>query len=227
MAELYFIEKPLTNYINTTEYNKVTLLKPQTCPHCSVNTDAHYVQQSKTSDFDTSGTELITFIWRCTACKKIFVSFHGYKNKQCTYLDRFPKISTQFNDPEIEKISPRFIEMYNQALHAEDDGGYNLAAVGFRSALEILIKDYAVICLGKSKDDVSSKKLIGAITEYLGESDLIKTADVVRILGNDHTHYERKYPEYDFNLLKSYMNIFISQIRTYIMIKYPPVSRQE
>ena len=54
---------------------------------------------------------------------------------------------------------------------------------------------------------------------------MLSTADVVRILGNDHTHYERKYPELEFNLLQKYMDIFINLVQTKLLIANPPVSR--
>ena len=54
----------------------------------------------------------------------------------------------------------------------------------------------------------------------------IKGADVVRILGNDFTHYERKYPEFDFKVLKKYMEISIQIIDTQLMINHPPVERK-
>ena len=52
-----------------------------------------------------------------------------------------------------------------------------------------------------------------------------KCADVVRILGNDNTHYERDYESIDFKVLKQYLNIFIEMIEVQIKIKNPPVSR--
>ena len=48
---------------------------------------------------------------------------------------------------------------------------------------------------------------------------------VVRILGNDNTHYERDYENIDFDVLKQYLNIFIEMIEVQIKIKNPPVSR--
>lgn len=69
------------------------------------------------------------------------------------------------------------------------------------------------------------KKLFDAISQYLNQPDLINTADVVRILGNDYTHYKRKYPQHDFELLKGYMDIFLKQIEVQYMINHPPVSR--
>ena len=135
-----------------------------------------------------------------------------------------PFNSSTFSDELIEKISPRFIEVYNQALRAKDNKDLNLAAIGYRSALEILIKDYAINELNEPPEKVIKLKLFEAISNYLPEN-MLSTADVVRILGNDHTHYERKYPELDFNLLQKYMDIFINLVQTKLLIANPPVSR--
>ena len=115
--------------------------------------------------------------------------------------------------------------MYNQALRSESKGDIELAAIGYRSALEILVKDYAINELGLSVDEVAKKPLCNAIGEYLDQENLVSAADVVRIFGNDYTHYQERYPDKDFNVLKSYMTIFMQLIITQYMIKHPPVSR--
>lgn len=46
-----------------------------------------------------------------------------------------------------------------------------------------------------------------------------KYTDVVRILGNDNTHYE------NIKVLKQYLHIFIDMIEVQIKIKNPSVSR--
>lgn len=76
----------------------------------------------------------------------------------------------------------------------------------------------------EDESQVSKMKLIESISRYLSK-DLANSADVVRILGNDYTHYKRKYPEIDFEILKKYMDIFIQQMEVSYMIKNPPVGR--
>lgn len=132
---------------------------------------------------------------------------------------------TPYANEKLAAISQRFIDMYNQALFAEFNQNYELAAIGFRSALEILVKDYAIQELGEPAETVAKQSLCNAIEKYLNLPDLVNTADVVRILGNDYTHYQRKYPEHDFALLKKYMEIFLSQIEVRYMINHPPVTR--
>jgi len=44
--------------------------------------------------------------------------------------------------------------------------------------------------------------------------------NAVRVLGNDYTHYERKYDEVEFTVLKQYLNIFIATIDAKYLIKH-------
>lgn len=198
--------------------------KPATCPYCNMGTDATYEQKYIAS---FNGNTLLIATCKCTACGKMFLFVCEKDDKQiaknvCIY----PEVSVKpFVNKHLAAISERFIDIYNQALEAEFAGHFDLAAIGFRTALEILIKDYAINILKEPEASVTSKKLCPAIGEYLHQEEMVKTADVVRILGNDYTHYKRKYPEHDFALLKKYMEIFLSQIEIQYMIKHPPVSR--
>jgi len=110
-------------------------------------------------------------------------------------------------------------------LRAELRGDIELAAIGYRKALERVVKDYAINELGAAPEEVVGKNLCMAIADYLDEKNLVATADVVRILGNDYAHYQRKYPEHDFTLLKEYMVIFVKMVETRILVAHPPVSR--
>ena len=116
--------------------------------------------------------------------------------------------------------------MYHEASKAEFDGNLDLAGCGYRNAMEILIKDYAINCLGEEKNKVVKKHLDEAIEEFLPNYKYKNVADVVRILGNDTTHYEKKYEEIDFSVLKQYLDIFIEVIDVEIKMKNPPVKRK-
>lgn len=134
----------------------------------------------------------------------------------------------KFCDDVLGELSPRYLTACQQALNAEFRGDLELAAIGYRSALECVVKDYAIKELGKPRDEVVGKSLFAAIGEYLSEQkELLNTADVVRLLGNDYTHYERKYPEYDFDILKQYFNIFTAFLRMKVSAAHPPLSRKK
>lgn len=198
--------------------------KPSICPYCGLYVDATL---AKTAIFSFNNHSLLAATCKCTSCQKTFFFACEYSKNKNDYVPiSYPAISfIPYSNEILEKVSPRFIDMYNQSLLAEFNKNFELAAVGYRSALEFLVKDYAITELGENIDEVSSKTLCNAIGTYLHQEELIKTADVVRILGNDFTHYQRKYPQHDFELLKKYMVIFIGQIEAQYMISHPPVSR--
>ena len=220
MKTTRFITKNMASIFSTQKYD---YQKPSTCPYCGVDIDAH-ISEKAILKFDDS-SNFITLILCCTQCNKHFAAYYFVQDMTAKFVGMYPEFSQYFFNEYIQKLSPSFIDMFNQSLHAEDKGDYNLAAIGYRSALEILIKDYAINELNISRDEVASKNLFSCIGEYLHQDELFKSADVVRILGNDYVHYERKYPEHDFSLLKSYMDIFVHMITTKLMIAHPAVHR--
>lgn len=216
-----YLKKPAREFLSSFSFSYE---KPSICPHCGIGTDASLVNKTH---FSANGMMLLIAAAKCTACGKEFFFTCLHNNDPvaktvCLYPD---KPFTPYVNDTLSKISERFIEMYNQALFSEHGGNLDLAAIGYRASLEILVKDYAINELKEPPQDVEKKSLFSAIGDYLHQSELISTADVIRILGNDHTHYKRKYPQHDFSLLKFYMEIFLKQIEAAYMINHPPVSR--
>lgn len=212
----------VTRNINSVVY---TVQEPTLCPHCS-NTIFAEIRDSKKFFYETNFT-FWTLSYCCPnpGCNKIFLATFLSENKSKTLdlISIYPTKLTEELHPLLHELSPRFIKSYRQANLAENNGSFELAGAGYRNALEILIKDFAIIELNQDPTEVSKKKLHVCIKEYLGDVDLTKCANVVRILGNDNTHYERKYEELDFEVLKTYMNIFIRLITTKLLINHPPV----
>ncbi|MEK0405122.1 hypothetical protein WNX62_16005, partial [Lactiplantibacillus plantarum] len=55
-----------------------------------------------------------------------------------------PKIKEADFPQQISDISPRFVSVYTQSFKAERIGLAELAGMGYRKALEMLVKDYAI-----------------------------------------------------------------------------------
>ena len=196
--------------------------KPAICSHCGIHCDAYIIDKA---NFDENEFQFVFLIFQCTACKKMFTATYRVKEKRSEICGITPNVISSYSDELISGISPRFISLYNQALRSRDNNDFDLAAIGYRSAIEVLIKDYAINELNKDENEVSKKKLHDAISEYLPGSDFMNSADVIRYIGNDYTHYDRKYSDLDFSILDTYMDIFIGLIRTKLLISHPPVSR--
>jgi len=200
--------------------------KPCICPYCGIGTDATVI---KNVVFDLhNNTMLLARTCKCTSCEKIFF-YACYRDKDegdnAPMVCIYPNLNSAYKDDTIEKFSPRFIDMYNQSLRAESRNDIELAATGYRSALEFLVKDYAIKELGEPEGEVITYNLNNAIGKYLKQEDLANSADVIRVLGNDFTHYVRNYPQHDFEILKDYMDIFITLIIAAYKAKHPPVGR--
>ena len=203
--------------------------KPIECPHCGSFVSP--VLRNVTG-FTYSGNKVIyltTFQGDC--CHKDFFGLYNIVPSTSSIPDGslltiYPSYKSILLPDAIHKISPRFVSMYEQCYVAEQNGHLELAGTGYRNAIEILVKDFAINELGHSQAEVVKKKLADAIKTYLPSIDLQQSADVVRILGNDYTHYNQKYDDVSFPILKAYIDIFIKSIETTYLIKHPPVPTQ-
>jgi hypothetical protein len=196
--------------------------KPIRCPHCGAFLEATIDKVINTTFKNNHTMFFVTFIGTC--CSKHFFGLYyeiGADIAKLLHIYPSEKIDTL---PEcINTISPRFIELYNQAFFAEQNSFPELAGSGYRNALEVLIKDYAINELSKPSEEVCKKRLNDAIGEYIPNLHIANSADVVRVLGNDFTHYERKYKDIDLSILKRYLHIFIQNIENEYLLAHPIV----
>ena len=214
-------------------------LIPDLCPNCGVSNNP---SSSVEASVVTSKSERIGFLThKCLSCNKIHYSIQSMVVEQNTQIA--PKLLCLYPNKEekrqfhklIEELSPRFVNVYHQAQMAEQNEAYTIAGMGYRAALEILIKDYALNSLQDDKNKISKMKLADCIAHYFkGDTEnnvaLFNSADVFRIFGNDFAHWD--HPE-DFseqesiNYIKSYLDIFVSIIKTKLMCLNPPVKRPQ
>lgn len=111
----------------------------------------------------------------------------------------------------IQSLSPSFVEIYNQALAAESHGLDQICGVGYRKAFEYLIKDYL---LSQTEDEAEKEKIrvsnLGlCISQKVTNERLKTTASRCTWLGNDQTHYEKLFTEYDIKDLKRLIDVSV------------------
>jgi hypothetical protein len=118
-------------------------------------------------------------------------------------LFQFPKPSVQgpFED-EIVETSPSFVEIHSQAQESEGLGLNTLVGIGFRKALEFLIKDYLISKRPNEKEAISRANLSQCINKYVPDPNIKMCAERATWLGNDETHYVRTWPDNDLKDLK-------------------------
>lgn len=197
--------------------------KPMSCPYCGVHTDAIATDAQY---FYLSGNKrALVVAYQCTRCKKQFLAIYIREDKQLTLNTIIPIAENDEVHEGLKEVSPEFERIHQQAYRAELRGDIDLAAIGYRTALEVLVKDFAIKVLGEKEEEVARKKLAQAIEDYSGSVELMSTSDVVRMLSNDYTHYLKKYENISFETLKHYYNVTIAAFGMRYDARHPPMHR--
>lgn len=86
-------------------------------------------------------------------------------------------------------------------------GLLQVCGVGYRKALEYLVKDY-LISLHPSKEDTYKQLALGnCIAHHVVNTNVKNIGERATWLGNDETHYIRKWEDKDVSDLKKLINI--------------------
>ncbi|WMJ83391.1 hypothetical protein ACS3UN_09980 [Oscillospiraceae bacterium LTW-04] len=123
--------------------------------------------------------------------------------------------STYIND-----ISPSFVKIYNEAHSAECANLSEIAGIGYRKAIEFLIKDYLISSLEESEHDKIKRAPLGpCIKTYIENPQLKIVAERAVWIGNDETHYIRKHENKDVQDLKRLIEVTVRWIEMELMTK--------
>lgn len=195
--------------------NRFYCVYPNECPMCNskISPDCKDKRFNKV-------TNCAGLFFECPSCGKFFVTHYSYnpdnpeaiRNGTYNYnklnLEQsFPVIpkKIEFNE-SIENLSPTFCDIYNQSSSAETYNLNQIAGMGYRKALEFLIKDYCIYRHNNDEQKIKSMFLSQVIEKYV-DSDKIKNLSKVSAwLGNDETHYVKKFDDKDINDLKKFIN---------------------
>lgn len=161
-------------------------------------------------------------VYFCPHCEKEFLlSYKLFRNEagcyETTLKENKPDFSYLLSDlpREIEQISKKFRQIYSQSLIAEKENLDLIAGVGFRKSVEFLVKDYLINLLKEDEKNISKMPLSRAINMI--ENTRIKSSALAATwLGNDETHYEKKYTDKDINDMKRFIKTLTYHIASEI-----------
>ena len=158
-------------------------------------------------------------VFRCPRkeCERIFVSRHTGKVVGTTYnfalLESLPRTLALSTQPQnIQKISPDFASIFGEAEAAEQQGLKLVCGPGYRKALEFLIKDYAIRTHPDKADEIKKQLLAACINKYVTDTRVKQVAARAVWLGNDETHYFRKWEDKDLTDLKGLIKLTVHWI---------------
>lgn len=191
-----------------------------TCPMCKISIkpiQLHSVFKIKGS---TIYVENFHF---CPSCDHSFISrYEGSVDSVGKQLDPLslkscePKqFKKQTFNQNLNELSPQFVKIHNQALAAEVSDLDEIAGLGYRKALEFLVKDFAIHEHSDSEGKIKSMPLAACIKEYIDAPNIKTLATRSAWIGNDEAHYIRKQEDRDVTDMKSFIQAtvyFISMI---------------
>ena len=185
---------------------------PDICPHCHKHQVPKYISGLKyTIALHGNMIKVVEAFFQCTNsdCNKGFIAYYWEGCLIDTSIGTFEK--KEFSEI-IETISPQFSIIYNQAYFAEQNKLHQITGVGYRKALEFLIKDYAIKNNPSEEESIKKELLMQVISRYIDDSNIKNVAKRAVWLGNDETHYIRKWEDKDLSFLTKLIDLTIHWI---------------
>lgn len=217
------------NILNTTEGTQVQYdHHPDICPQCHHALNPKYLSSTVAGKVNKHGARL-EMAFKCTHrnCQSMFIGRYEQKGRNPNSLEPQGIFSLQESTPlkykvpelsaEVTEISPAFKDIYEQACAAESYGLNEISGVGYRKALEFLVKDYCIHKDEENKEKIKSSFLGTVIKENVDDTNLKACAQRAAWLGNDETHYVRKWENKDISDLKVLINLSCVWVQSNIL----------
>jgi hypothetical protein len=208
---------------------------PDHCPICHKGIEAiagpHQAANFCDGEFTPPNTVVpskLQVVLRCPReeCRRLFVAMYSripgvtnasqrnyWKFDRCTPIESSPRA---FESP-IPETSPSFVKIYNQAAQAESLGLDEICGPGYRKALEFLIKDYAKKTHSGQDETIERMFLGKCISEYIEGTKIKECASRAAWLGNDETHYSRRWTGEDIASLKTLIELTVHWISSEVL----------
>lgn len=191
--------------------------EPSECPLCK-----HAIKPQElhlTTYKDESGKWFITALYLCKSCYQTFTALSSCIPQTTPQGKRIYSAKIQYCGPahfeprqfseKMNEVSPKFIEIFNQAKAAEEYGLNEICGIGYRKALEFLIKDYLIYKNPDQAETIKGMELGNCIANKITDEDIKLAASRCAWLGNDQTHYIQRFEEYDLEILKQLLEATI------------------
>lgn len=186
------------------------------CHHALKPTVLNSRYAMDSADKATTLCNLYTMFF-CQKCRKVFLgkfrqSIGLVSSHIADYMgeyELFPMTPNResFSD-DILGLSLTFVETYGQAQQAEAEGLSQICGIGYRKALEYLVKDY--LCHKFPADEETIKaEALGQSLRRIEDGRIQTLAQRATWIGNDETHYVRKHEDLDVKTMKTFIQAMI------------------
>jgi len=208
--------------------------EPEECPIChrAIHPDEHTWAVASAGD-DLHG--VLEIVHQCPRreCRHFFISRYARDDTPepsqfvdvpgLRYFRLFECVPATPLSPlipaEVAELAPSFVEIYSQARAAEIHSLPQVAGVGYRKALEFLIKDYCISTRAAEEKLIRSASLSSCVREYIKSPQARICATRAAWLGNDETHYERRWSDMDIDNLKELIVLTVNWIHSELLTR--------
>ena len=205
-----------------TAHGKYEIELPNYCPWCKSKISPSILSSTP---FDTSNKAFpVSLTLQCPSCNKHFLQTYkvnftpGGSIAELKMDNDKPMPETLFEYPsEIDEISQEFKNIITQSSNAEALKFDHLAGIGYRKAIEFLVKDYLIKCKNEDKSKVSTQQLGQCISD-IDDARINNLARAASWIGNDETHYVRKHVDKDVQDLKKFLHALTALVSLEISI---------
>lgn len=185
---------------------------PDKCPICENNGQPQFITSSI---FTPTGSLYSVFRCPVQKCRGLYTAFYKCSKQTHTgtwHADLTKTMLARHTEEKvfqnnITEVSPIFCAIFNEAHLAEENGLKHICGPGYRKALEFLIKDFLIVHKfnnDAAKKDEIEKTFLGPVIQKFVDDERIKQCAKRAVwLGNDETHYTRKWEDKDLKDLKS------------------------
>ncbi|MES2592714.1 MAG: DUF4145 domain-containing protein [Bacteroidota bacterium] len=195
---------------------------PDKCPFCHNKITPTIIGTNTFQSPSAGGIARMIFHCPDSDCGEVFIGYFTPNpppnSNKVFKLNRTSignNVKKQFHE-SVKEVSENFIEIYNQAYQAEQYDLKDICGVGYRKALEFLIKDFCKKYNVEKEEEIKRLQLAQVIEKFIEDNKIKQVAKRAVWLGNDETHYVRKWEAKDLNDLKMTIDLTL----TFIQSKY-------
>lgn len=193
---------------------------PDRCPQCHTAVHPKLLSQHLSGNKDEAYLTLLCTSHRCL--RPFVATYRQDFQRHQNYKLRFtaPRTVAHSSFPEsIRGVSPTFCKIAEQVESARAAGLDQLVGIGLRKALEFLVKDFSKSQHPERSEAIESMRLGKCIDDYISDPNVLQCAKRAAWLGNDETHYLRKWSDRDVNDLNLLVRLTTNWVDNFILTK--------
>jgi len=187
---------------------------PNSCPHCGTILEPS-IRHYHMDEFRTepSDTDRAILLFQCPKCYEYFITAYRLESISKNSRELIGHLLKYTFTPlpivnlpiQLESLSPKFLAIYKQANMSETYGLNEIAGLGYRKALEFLIKDYLIKIFPENELKIR-EEFLGPSINRIDDPTIKHLAQAATWIGNNETHYERRNPDKDIEDMKRFIN---------------------